>query len=1059
MYGQAGAVREMPEESEGMHRKVLELERALDEQKKAEESLRRINERLEMAQRAAKVGTWDWDIAGGRMEWSAQLFELFGIDPAQAGASIEIWKRILHPDDVDLAYRRIDEALRNRTTLDSDYRVIRADGSVRWVNARGENRYDGNGKPVRMIGICTDITERKMMEEAVRASEVKYRSLHRSMVDAFVSTDMDGFVTDCNESFLALLGYTLYEIKSLTYKDFTPEKWRDFEAAIFSGQILPRGYSDIYEKEYRRKDGTVFPVEIQVVLIRDSSGKPASMWATVRDITARRRAEDALRESEERYKTLVEKSLAGVYVVQDGYFVFLNDNAASYAGYRPDELTGRRSDFIVHPGDRTWIRQRARSMLKGENTLPYEFRIVTKTGHIRWIMETVTAIQFRGRPAILGNSMDITAHRQAEDALRESRELEQSILLSVPLALFGVERRRIFFANDAMEDVFGWQPEELIGKSTRVIFRSDEEWEGYGDTLYSTLSMQSVFVFESEIPFVRKDGREIFCRMSVSRIGPELGDSRRIVATFEDVTERRRVEEALRGSKERLQRTLEAVNDGVWDLDLATGRAVFSPKYYTMLGYDPYEFRQHYDSWRDLVHPEDRERAEREIKERLARNEGYAIDIRMRTKAGTWCWILTRGKAIEWDSRGNPVRLVGTQSDITERKRAEEEQEHLREQLIQAQKMESIGRLAGGVAHDFNNMLGVILGHVEMAMEEAEPEQMLLADLAEIRKAALRSTDLTRQLLAFARKQTVSPKVLDINETVSGLLKMLKRLIGEDIELAWMPGGELWPVKIDPSQVDQILANLCVNSRDAITGVGRIAIETANVHLDDKYCNGRPGCRPDRYVMLSVSDNGCGMSKQVLRKLFEPFFTTKETGKGTGLGLATVYGIVKQNDGFVEVGSELGRGTTVRVYLRRHIAEAEPARVAAPQAHAASGRETVLVVEDEPAILQLSKRMLEKQGYRVLTAGTPGEAIRLAGEHAGKIHLLMTDVVMPEMNGRELAEKLHGIYPELKHLFMSGYADDIIAQYGALTEDVGFLPKPFSMKVLADKVREVLDRH
>ncbi|MCR4407477.1 MAG: PAS domain S-box protein [Anaerolineae bacterium] len=429
-------------------------------------------------------------------------------------------------------------------------------------------------------------------------------------------------------------------------------------------------------------------------------------------------------------------------------------------------------------------------------------------------------------------------------------------------------------------------------------------------------------------------------------------------------------------------------------------------------------------------------------------------------------WITKTGeeRLIEWRCKALPMPrgtgyfVLGTGLDITERKRAEEEREKLEAQLRQAQKMEAVGRLAGGVAHDFNNMLTTILGYADLALREVSPESPLHDDLLEIVKAAQRSADLTRQLLAFARRQTVNPIVLDLNDAVSGLLKMLRRLIGEDIDLIWMPGHDLWPVKIDPSQVDQLLANLAVNARDAITGVGKITIETHNVVLDEAYCVDHVDFLPGEYVMLAVSDTGVGMSKEVLEHLFEPFFTTKEVGKGTGLGLATVYGIVKQNDGFINVYSEPGQGTTFKIYLPR--SEAQSVEIPAEKTAEPlwGGRETVLIVEDEKAILDIGERVLEGLGYTVLVARSPNEAIRLAEEHVGDIHLLITDVVMPEMNGRDLAEQLTSIRPGIKCLYMSGYTANVIAQRGVLNEGVCFIQKPFSAMSLAVKVREALEQ-
>ena len=416
--------------------------------------------------------------------------------------------------------------------------------------------------------------------------------------------------------------------------------------------------------------------------------------------------------------------------------------------------------------------------------------------------------------------------------------------------------------------------------------------------------------------------------------------------------------------------------------------------------------------------------------------------------------IIVQVEAVASDS-GEDCRAMIV--DISELKRAEEEKSRLEDQLHQAQKMESVGRLAGGVAHDFNNMLSVIIGQANLALMDMEPGQPLHVTLEEIRKAAERSADLTRQLLAFARRQTVAPKVLDLNQTVAGMLSMLKRIIGENIDLNWRPGKELWPAHVDPSQIDQILANLCSNARDSIAEVGSISIETSNCVIDESYCAHNAGFVPGDFVKLSVSDDGCGMEKDVLSHIFEPFFTTKGVGKGTGLGLATVFGAVKQNNGFINVYSEPGLGTTFTIYLPRHRDQAAQAEPQAAARLPEQGRETILLVEDEASVLNMATMILTRQGYTVLAANSPAEALRLAGEHPGEIALLMTDVVMPEMSGRDLADALTRSYPGLKRLFMSGYTSDIIAHHGVIDEGVHFIQKPFTMADLSDKVRKVLD--
>lgn len=521
-----------------------------------------------------------------------------------------------------------------------------------------------------------------------------------------------------------------------------------------------------------------------------------------------------------------------------------------------------------------------------------------------------------------------------------------------------------------------------------------------------------------------------------------------------DITELKRAEEQWRASEERY-RSLYEENPSMYFTVDPDG---------TVLSVNRFGCEQLGFTARELVgqpvlkvfHDEDKEAAAMSIA-RCVENLGEVFhwELRKMRSTGSVMWVKETARAVRGPA-GNIVVFIVCE-DITDLKAAEEEKVKLQAQLLQARKMESIGRLAGGVAHDFNNMLSAILGHVELAMMRCTPSLPIQPHLRVIQESALRSADLIRQLLAFARKQTVIPRNLDLNNSIENMLKMLLRLIGEDIDLVWMPGAGLWRVRIDPSQIDQILANLCVNARDAIAGVGKVTIETDNAVFDETLCAARPGIAAGDYVKLAVSDDGCGMSNNVIDHLFEPFFTTKDAGKGTGLGLATVYGIVRQNDGFINVDSEPGKGATIAIYLPRFMGEAtEPAAETAAQTPRGRG-ETVLLVEDEEAILDVGKAMLEELGYVVLTAGTPCEALRMAKAHAGNIHLLITDVVMPEMNGRDLANLLRNIKPELRCLFMSGYTADVIAHRGVADEGVNYLQKPFFRKDLASKVRRTLE--
>ncbi len=431
-------------------------------------------------------------------------------------------------------------------------------------------------------------------------------------------------------------------------------------------------------------------------------------------------------------------------------------------------------------------------------------------------------------------------------------------------------------------------------------------------------------------------------------------------------------------------------------------------------------------------------------------------EIVLRDSQGREKWISSNAGPIR-DSNGNIVAGILVYQDITERKRAEKEREQLQIQLHHAQKLESVGLLAGGIAHDFNNMLCVILGSAEIGLMQVGPNEWIYRVLKNIQDAAIRSKNLTQRLLAFARKQMVEPRVLNLNHKVEGMIEMLGKLIGEDIELLWKPEPAVWPVEIDPSQVDHIVVNLCVNARDAIAGVGKIAIETKNVFCDDSYCSVHAGFVPGHYAMLSISDDGVGIPKENLGNIFEPFFTTKDPSRGSGLGLATVYGIVRQNNGFVNVYSEPGQGTTFRIYYPKFQGNGADSAVDAIVGNCKAKGETVLLVEDEEKVLAVAESILEELGYTVLTARTPGEAFRQVLSCGREIQLLVTDVIMPEMNGRELAEKIIRLYPKMKTLFMSGYTAEIISRRGVLRDGVQLLQKPFTFMELAGKVRGVLD--
>ncbi len=685
---------------------------------------------------------------------------------------------------------------------------------------------------------------------------------------------------------------------------------------------------------------------------------------------------------------------------------------------------------------------------------PYdeEVEIITARGRRRWIRTTGEAVRDRaGRIVrVQGAFQDITERRQAEQSLRASEEKMRSIFRVAPTGIGIVRDRMLVDANPRVCEMTGYTRDELVGQSARMLYPTQEDFEFVGREKYRQIAERGSGQVETR--WRRKDGTCIDILLASTPIDLE-DQSKGVIFAALDITERKRAEEELQKLAAIVKHSAELVNLAAMD-----GQMIFlNEAGARLLGIEPAEAKGR--NIMDIIPAELMELVQQELWPALQEGRTWQGELRYRNlKTGRLTDCQAMCFTINDAETGKPVYAANISLDITERKRAEAEREKLQAQLLQAQKMESVGRLAGGVAHDFNNTLQAILGHAEMAMEQLDPAQPPYADLAEVRKAAERAAAVTRQLLAFARKQTAAPKLLDLNASVEGMLRMLRRLIGEDIDLAWLPGKGLGAVKMDPSQVDQILANLCVNARDAITGVGKVTIETRAVTFDDAYCARHAGFLPGDYVLLAVSDNGCGMDKQTLDNIFEPFFTTKDVRQGTGLGLATVYGIVKQNDGFINVYSEPGRGSTFKVYLPRHGGTPEQlpgqADTAAP---AARGHETILLVEDEPAILKVAAMMLQELGYTVLAAASPRESLRLAETHRGKIDLLMTDVVMPEMNGLDLAKKLLGDHPDLKHIFVSGYTANVIAHHGVLEPGVHFVQKPFTMKELAQKVRQVLD--
>ena len=640
--------------------------------------------------------------------------------------------------------------------------------------------------------------------------------------------------------------------------------------------------------------------------------------------------------------------------------------------------------------------------------------------------------------------------REASDAELYHRDerlrLQGSALAAAANAVMITDRAgNIVWVNDAFARLTGWSAEACQGKTPRILKSGEHPAELYGELWRTILAGD---VWQREMVNRHRDGSTYVEDQTITPVRDERGEVTHFVAIKIDVTDRRQTEETLRENARELLESQRVARLGSYRLRVASGVWASSPILDEIFGIADPRFVKDVAGWLSIVHPDQREQMTAYFTEEvLGRRQSFDREYRItRLTDGQERWVHGLGRLVA-DSEGRIVEMIGTIQDVTEQKRLEA-------QFRQAQKMEAIGQLAGGVAHDFNNLLAVIVGYSELALRELPAEHPQRKRIEEIRKAGERAAGLTRQLLAFGRRQPMTPVVLGLAHVVSGLEGMLRRLLPEDIEIATSFDGGGARVRADPGQMEQVILNLAVNARDAMPDGGRLTIEGSSAVLDERYCRSHD-VRPGRYALLAVTDTGTGMDAETQAHMFEPFFTTKEVGRGTGLGLATVYGIVKQHDGHVAVYSELGRGTTFKVYLPQVDAPARGEAVAStPKAR--GGSETVLLVEDDPPVRELSREVLDHLGYRVLVAPDGEAALETSARHQGPLHLLVTDMIMPRMTGRQLAEALRRSRPGIKVLFVSGYSNDVVVRSGALEEGMAFLQKPFTPDSLGRRIREVL---
>jgi PAS domain S-box-containing protein len=835
------------------------------------------------------------------------------------------------------------------------------------------------------------------------------------------------------------------------------EPWRDVVLRHFS-RCCTEGTPFDTEVQMVSRTGRQFWARIVGDAERDGAGRIVRIHGALQDLTEQKRAEGALRKSEEKFRSLFNNAQVGMLLTRlDGSETLdANDQFLRILKRTREETVGAPSRiYWSNPAERAKMVRRLRA---DGRVSDFEFDLINNEGAIR---RCVMSLQYAHEEGVIeGSIYDITERQRASDALRASEQDFRSLAEAMPQIVWATrpDGYTTYFNNQWVEYT-GLTLEESYGHLWNTPFHPDDRKLAWDAWQHST---RFGWTYAVECRLRRFDGqyRWFLIRSEPLRAEPHRGERGEILKWFgtcTDIHDIKLTEVSLRERESDLAEAQAIAAVGSWKYDAATDKPTWSQEMFRIFGLDPVDGEPPWGVHRQSIHPDHWQQIDDAVQVAMISGIPYREQFRIVRPDGSLAWAETIGRP-ERDAGGEIIGLSGVVQDITARKQAEEDKATLEAQLQQSQKMESVGLLAGGVAHDFNNMLGVILGYSEMAIAQVDAAQPLHEDLLEIRGAAIRSADLTRQLLAFARQQTITPTVLDLNETVPDMLAMLQRLIGEDISILWHPATALWPVLMDPSQMDQILTNVCVNARHAIAGVGTVTITTANAVADAAFCAVHAEAVPGDYVQLSVRDTGSGMDAETRARIFEPFFSTKGVGAGTGLGLATVYGALKQNQGFVTVASTLGEGTTFEIYLPRYRGALTPAPQSEAVAADLRGGETILLVEDEPALIRFVTKALEAQGYVMLAASSAADALHLAAAHAGEIHLLVSDVVMPERNGRDLATALLKIRPTLKPLFMSGHTADVIASRGLLAPGVAFIEKPFTPLALAAKVREVLDR-
>lgn len=1053
--------------------RIIAITHDITDRLREQRQLRESEERLHLALRASRDAHWDWDLLTEQRYFSPRYWEMLGYSLSEAVLPEQAWSQLVHPDDRSLAEQTLQESLLGGvSSYEVEFRLRHKQGHYVPVLSRGLIERDGFGGAIRVAGVNSDLTDRHRAEAEKRASDERHRVVVTALAEGVVLHGPDGKIQTANPAALRILGVTEEQLLGTSSLD---SRWRIIRedgspypseahpaaVAFTSGQPVLGATMGIH-----KPNGALVWLSISAQPILGEDGKTVTGVAvSLVDVTERKRVLSALRQAREG----VDNASEGIFwITREGRIVEVNPAGCRSLGYtREEALNLSLLDVDFAHNVELWPKHWERLYQLG--ALTYETQLFRKDGSLVPVEVACNLVTFDDEDFICAFVRDITQRKGAEEELHEKTIWQEAMLEHAAHGIIATTPDGVIrTVNPAAVRLFGYAAEELIDRSTPVLLHDAGEIEHRAAQFSQELGFEVQPGFEAliaqarhglpnlhEWTYIRKDGSRFEGLTAATALRNSSGRITGFLKMVLDVSDRKRAAQELAAHAEMMRAVAGVAGLGAWELDTLTHQARRSRELCDILGVELPESPS-LDDGLAFHTPENRSLVEGHVVGAIQHATPFDFEIAYpHPKLGTRALRIV-GRPIS--RQGRVERLVGFVQDITARKQEEAQRQELEESLQQADKLSAVGRLAGGVAHDFNNMLGVIFASVDEALETLEPDAPAREDIEEISRAARRSADLTDQLLAFARKQPIAPRVIDLTISVAAMLTMLRRLIGEDIALDWKPDTSPCWVMMDPGQLDQLLANLLVNARDAISGVGHIVIETRLEMVEPDPQTLIFGAPPERRVVLSVSDDGCGMDQSTIDRIFEPFFTTKPQGEGTGLGLATVYGIVSQNHGTIRVESAVRLGSRFSVTL--------PYRVPTPSVLPASssanirsaGTETVLLVEDEPALLRLNKRMLERLGYQVIEASGPEEALRLSESYGGPIHLLFTDVVMPRMSGLELQQRLQGTRPGLKCLFVSGYPMDVLAQRGVLEKDIHFLAKPFSRDACAAKLLEVLGR-